>query len=138
MAIGGGCSVSTAPVAAFSHLFNVIQVSYASSTPQLSNKLNYPLFFRTKSSDVDQNIGRIAIMKYYGWKRAATLYQDDMYFVMVIHDMIRRMQINGIKLLASLALSNDPFSVLKIIQETDARIIIVHAYENYSRVLFCE
>nr|XP_006819246.1 PREDICTED: gamma-aminobutyric acid type B receptor subunit 1-like [Saccoglossus kowalevskii] len=172
MVLGGGCSVATAQIAAFSHLFNLIQVSYSAASPQLSNKSEYPLFLRTQQSDLAQNIGRIAILKHFGWKRVATLYQNEKFFVMVIDDMIVKMRENDINLLASLSFNyhpsadldilkvngdliakladNDvqlvtsqsivlaPVAALRKIKEEDARIIVVHSYEDHARALFCE
>ncbi|XP_077867202.1 gamma-aminobutyric acid type B receptor subunit 2-like [Saccoglossus kowalevskii] len=138
MVLGGGCSVATAQIAAFSHLFNLIQVSYSAASPQLSNKSEYPLFLRTQQSDLAQNIGRIAILKHFGWKRVATLYQNEKFFVMVIDDMIVKMRENDINLLASLSFNYHPSADLDILKEEDARIIVVHSYEDHARALFCE
>ena len=53
----------------------LMQLSYGSSTPTLSNTKSYPNFFRTIPSEVQSNSARLAIMKKFGWKRVATLHE---------------------------------------------------------------
>lgn len=53
------------------------QVSYASTSPALSNRELYPRFFRTISSDLAFNPARAALLFKYNWKRVATLHQNE-------------------------------------------------------------
>lgn len=53
------------------------QVSYASTSPALSNRELYPRFFRTISSDLAFNPARAALLSKYDWKRVATLHQNE-------------------------------------------------------------
>lgn len=50
-----------------------LQVSYASVSPLLSDKMTYPYFFRTAAPDTVVNPARIAIMKLFGWTKAAAI-----------------------------------------------------------------
>ena len=61
---------------AFIFLF-LLQVSYASTSPALQNRELYPRFFRTISSDLAFNPARAALLRQYGWKRVATLHQNE-------------------------------------------------------------
>ncbi|XP_070533384.1 gamma-aminobutyric acid type B receptor subunit 2-like [Ptychodera flava] len=137
MVLGGGCSVSTVPVAAFSWYFNMLQISYAASSPELSDKSKYPLFLRTMQSDQMQNAARITIMKHFEWTHVATLYQNEKFFAMVNRDLIERLKENDIDLLTSMAIDYDPRVELGILKERESRIIAVHAYEDFGRPLFC-
>ncbi|XP_070535176.1 gamma-aminobutyric acid type B receptor subunit 2-like [Ptychodera flava] len=137
MILGGGCSVSTAPVAAFSWYFNMLQISYAASSPELSDKSKYPLFLRTMQSEAKQNAARIAIMKHFEWTHVATLYQNEKFFGMVNRDLIERMKENDIVLLTSMAIDYYPTVELGILKERGSRIIAVHAYKDFTRPLFC-
>ncbi|XP_070535303.1 gamma-aminobutyric acid type B receptor subunit 1-like [Ptychodera flava] len=116
MVLGGGCSVSTVPIAACSWYFNMIQVSYSAASPELSDKTKYPLFFRTTQSENRYNAARITIMKYFNWTRVATVYGQHRMFVGVIADLIDRMRSQGIDLLTSLAIDYDPTEQLRIIK----------------------
>lgn len=55
----------------------LLQVSYASTSPALQNRELYPRFFRTISSDLAFNPARAALLTKYGWKRVATLHQNE-------------------------------------------------------------
>lgn len=52
-------------------------MSYASTSPALQNRELYPRFFRTISSDLAFNPARAALLTKYGWKRVATLHQNE-------------------------------------------------------------
>ena len=54
-----------------------MQVSYASTSPVLKDRELYPHFFRTISSDLAFNPARAALLRKYGWKRVATLHQNE-------------------------------------------------------------
>ena len=58
---------SEAAATVFSH-FSTVQISYSSTSPLLSNKINYPYFARTCPSDAFQGAAMADIVsKYYGW-----------------------------------------------------------------------
>lgn len=57
--------------------FVIVQVSYGSTSPALKNRELYPRFFRTISSDSAFNPARAALLIKYGWKRVATLHQNE-------------------------------------------------------------
>ena len=54
----------------------LFQMSYASVSPLLSDKGTYPRFFRTSAPDTAVNPARIEIIKYFGWKRVATIHHS--------------------------------------------------------------
>ncbi|XP_077991529.1 gamma-aminobutyric acid type B receptor subunit 1-like [Glandiceps talaboti] len=78
--LGGGCSISTAPVAASSHYYNLVQLGYSTVSPQFSDKSTYPLFSRTQLSEIVSNRVRLAILEYFNWRRVAILYQNGIFF----------------------------------------------------------
>ena len=45
------------------------QISYGSTAIELSDKLNYPRFFRTVPSDIHQAEALADIIKMYKWKK---------------------------------------------------------------------
>ncbi|XP_077989916.1 gamma-aminobutyric acid type B receptor subunit 2-like [Glandiceps talaboti] len=79
--LGGGCSIATAPVAAYSHYYNLVQLSYSTASPQFSDKSTYPLFSRTQLSELASNGVRLAILKHFKWQRVTLLYEDAIFFV---------------------------------------------------------
>ena len=55
---------------AFLHLARTLtQISYGSTAIELSEKLNYPRFFRTVPSDIHQAEALADIMKMYKWEK---------------------------------------------------------------------
>ncbi|XP_072039548.1 gamma-aminobutyric acid type B receptor subunit 2-like [Amphiura filiformis] len=75
--LGGGCSVATIPTAEASKHWNLIQLSFSAYHPSLSDRSLYPLFFRMAPGAVSQNLVMVEIIKYFGWKRVATINPDD-------------------------------------------------------------
>ncbi|XP_028407746.1 LOW QUALITY PROTEIN: uncharacterized protein LOC114530333 [Dendronephthya gigantea] len=53
------------------------QISYGSTAVELSDKLNYPRFFRTVPSDIHQAEALADIIKMYKWKKVSTIATGD-------------------------------------------------------------
>lgn len=62
-------------------LFDVPQISYSATAPSLSDKVNYPTFFRTCPSDAWQGEAMAGLAKEYQFKRIAALSSNDEYGV---------------------------------------------------------
>ena len=56
------------------------QISYSSSSPELSDKGIYPYFYRTIPHDSSFNAPRIALLKSFNWKHVATIFQEENLF----------------------------------------------------------
>ncbi|XP_077991830.1 gamma-aminobutyric acid type B receptor subunit 2-like [Glandiceps talaboti] len=135
--LGGGCSIATAPVAAFSHIYNLIQISYSTVSPQFSDKSTYPLFSRTQISEISSNRVRLAILEYFNWKKVAILYQPERIFVELVENLESNLARMDIEIVASLVFTRSPEQKLRIVQKADGRIIFVNSYEDHARSLFC-
>jgi len=61
----------------------VLQVSYSSVSPSLSNKKKYGRFFRTIPYEVFVSRARYAIMKKYNWRKVALLYETQTIYATV-------------------------------------------------------
>ncbi|XP_015766433.1 PREDICTED: gamma-aminobutyric acid type B receptor subunit 2-like [Acropora digitifera] len=77
MLLGAAFSPVTQPIADTSKYWNLLQVSYSSTSPALKNRELYPRFFRTISTDLAFNPARVELLIKYGWKRIATLHQNE-------------------------------------------------------------
>lgn len=53
------------------------QVSYGSTSPTLSKKQKYPLFFRTIPSDAACNKARVALLRKFNWLKVGLIGQND-------------------------------------------------------------
>ena len=63
--------------------FIFFQVGYSTSSPSLSNKEKFPLYFRTSTTEIMENPSRLALLKYFKWKRVALIVQNLDIFEMV-------------------------------------------------------
>jgi ABC-type branched-subunit amino acid transport system substrate-binding protein len=80
--IVGPCYSSTAqPVAQLSKIFNIPLVSPSATSPTLSDKSNFPTFFRTAPSDAFQGTAMIGLLKKYNWKKFAAVACNGPYCV---------------------------------------------------------
>jgi len=71
--IGEICSVASEPIASLSRVFNMTQISPASTSPLLSNKVAYPYFLRVVTPDSTQGLAWLAIARKYGWRTVTTI-----------------------------------------------------------------
>lgn len=82
-----GCSIAIAK--ATEHK-NIPQISYASTSAQLSDKQTYPNFFRTCASDVYQGQALAKLAKRYKWSQVSTISTFDSYS----EDLVRKFAVN--------------------------------------------
>ncbi|XP_032222381.2 gamma-aminobutyric acid type B receptor subunit 2 isoform X2 [Nematostella vectensis] len=124
MLIGGGCSVGTEATAEVSHFWNLIQA-------------RYPLLFRTCYTESIGNPARIAILKRYGWKNVATVYQNEGLFTLTAIHLREMLDKNNFTVISSENLANDPTFQILNLKQKDARIIIGMFYSAMARKVFC-
>ncbi|KAG8581033.1 hypothetical protein GDO81_007525 [Engystomops pustulosus] len=77
--IGESASVISIAMARILGTYQYPQVSYFSSVNVLSNKHEFPSFFRTIPSDTFQTTALVAIVERFGWKWVGTLAEDNDY-----------------------------------------------------------
>ncbi|XP_059966082.1 gamma-aminobutyric acid type B receptor subunit 1 isoform X3 [Mesoplodon densirostris] len=70
-----GCSSVSTLVAEAARMWNLIVLSYGSSSPALSNRQRFPTFFRTHPSATLHNPTRVKLFEKWGWKKIATIQQ---------------------------------------------------------------
>ncbi|KAI3363653.1 hypothetical protein L3Q82_001190 [Scortum barcoo] len=84
---------------ALARLLNVYMVpllSSTSSSPELSDKLRYPVFIRTIPSDKHQTNAVAKIMHHYGWNWVGVVYGDDEYGRAAFQSFLRDAEANGV------------------------------------------
>ncbi|XP_040285890.1 extracellular calcium-sensing receptor-like [Bufo bufo] len=77
--IGESASVISIAMARILGTYRYPQISYFSSINVLSNKHEFPSFFRTIPSDTFQTTALAAIVGHFGWKWVGTLAEDNDY-----------------------------------------------------------
>lgn len=77
--IGAASSAVSIQVAHLLRLFKLPQISYASTSPDLSNKAKYEYFLRTVPSDSNQARAMVDIVKALNWTSVFTVYSEGNY-----------------------------------------------------------
>ncbi|XP_064418229.1 extracellular calcium-sensing receptor-like [Latimeria chalumnae] len=77
--IGDAPSSMSIPIARILGLYGYPQISYASTVSLLSDKHEFPSFFRTIPSDEFQSIGLARLAKHFGWTWVGLLAGDNDY-----------------------------------------------------------
>jgi branched-chain amino acid transport system substrate-binding protein len=77
--IGSSGSSVSAAMAAELGPEKIVQLSYASSSPTLSNRKLYPYFMRNTPSDADQGIAVADLVDVFNWTKGATICTSDSY-----------------------------------------------------------
>ena len=69
-------------------MFNLIQISYASSSSVLTDRSVYPTLFRTVPSDEVLAPALVTLMNYFGWRKLAILTEKEPQFEKVLTSMV--------------------------------------------------
>ena len=78
--LGTACSEVSETLAKIVPYWNIVQVSFGSTAPALSDVTEFPLFLRTVAPDSSHNSARIALIKHFGWDTVTAFSQNgDMY-----------------------------------------------------------
>jgi len=77
--VGAAASRVSIPVASLGRLFQVPQVSFASTSPILSNRETYTYFYRTVPPDNLQAQALIELVLHFNWTHISIVYVGDFY-----------------------------------------------------------
>lgn len=77
--LGASRSDVSVSVASLFRLFQIPQISYASTAARLSNKRTFDYFFRTVPSDMLQAKAMADLIVYFNWTYIFTIYSNDTY-----------------------------------------------------------
>uniref|UniRef100_A0AAX7TLG4 G-protein coupled receptors family 3 profile domain-containing protein n=1 Tax=Astatotilapia calliptera TaxID=8154 RepID=A0AAX7TLG4_ASTCA len=133
-----GCSGVSTLVAEAARMWNLIVLSYGSSSPALSNRQRFPTFFRTHPSATLHNPTRVQLFKKWKWTRIATIQQTTEVFTSTLDDLEQRVKEAGIEISVRQSFLTDPAVAVKNLKRQDARIIVGLFYETEARKVFCE
>ncbi|XP_028673964.1 gamma-aminobutyric acid type B receptor subunit 2 [Erpetoichthys calabaricus] len=137
MIFGGVCPSVTSIIAESIGGWNLIQLSFAATTPVLGDKKKYPNFFRTVPSDNAVNPAVVKFLQQYNWRRVGTLTQDVQRFSEVRNDLTNELEKAEIQIADTESFSNDPCINVKKLKDNDVRIIIGQFDENLAAKVFC-
>ncbi|XP_038626222.1 gamma-aminobutyric acid type B receptor subunit 2, partial [Tachyglossus aculeatus] len=137
LVFGGVCPSVTSIIAESLKGWNLVQLSFAATTPVLADKKKYPYFFRTVPSDNAVNPAILKLLKYYQWKRVGTLTQDVQRFSEVRNDLTGVLYGEDIEISDTESFSNDPCTSVKKLKGNDVRIILGQFDQNMAAKVFC-
>uniref|UniRef100_A0A6Q2YWP1 G-protein coupled receptors family 3 profile domain-containing protein n=1 Tax=Esox lucius TaxID=8010 RepID=A0A6Q2YWP1_ESOLU len=133
-----GCSSVSTLVAEAARMWNLIVLSYGSSSPALSNRDRFPTFFRTHPSATLHNPTRVRLFQKWKWTKIATIQQTTEVFTSTLDDLEQRVKEAGIEISVRQSFLTDPAVAVKNLKRQDARIIVGLFYETEARKVFCE
>ncbi|KAK7491340.1 hypothetical protein BaRGS_00017441, partial [Batillaria attramentaria] len=138
MILGAACSIVSETIARAAHHWNLVQVSYTSTSPALSDKTQFPKFARVSAPEVVMNPTRVQFLQYFGWSRIATIHQLHPLFAATTEDLIERLRGVNFTIVRSEIFQENPTAQVRNLKENDCRIIVGAFYEDKARKVFCE
>ncbi|XP_076655390.1 gamma-aminobutyric acid type B receptor subunit 3 isoform X2 [Halictus rubicundus] len=137
--LGTACSEVTETLAKIVPYWNVIQVSFGSTAPALSDTTEFPLFLRTVAPDSSHNSARIAFIKHFGWDSVTALSQTGDMYSLAVNDLVTELEQANITCTATITFAeNDYKEQLRTLKELDTRIIIGSFSTRLAIQIFCE
>ncbi|XP_071951848.1 gamma-aminobutyric acid type B receptor subunit 2-like [Antedon mediterranea] len=137
--LGCSCSEVSKHVATITQYWNVVMLSYASTSVALSKRELYPTFFRTVSPDTSQGSALGALLVHFNWTTVASLTYDIEFYSLAAREIINLIESTGVVEFATKAsFVDDPGAELDKIKEQDRRIIIGTFGQKEARKVFCE
>ncbi|XP_073956494.1 metabotropic glutamate receptor-like [Choristoneura fumiferana] len=85
--VGAASSVTSVQVANLLRLFRIPQVSFFSTSPELSNKARFEYFTRTIPSDLHQVRAMVEIVKTLGWSYVSIIYEESSYGIKAFEEL---------------------------------------------------
>ncbi|XP_015925374.2 metabotropic glutamate receptor 6-like [Parasteatoda tepidariorum] len=94
--LGAASSVTSIQVANLLRLFKIPQVSFFSTSPELSNKQRFEYFLRTVPSDTNQADAMVQIIRRLNWTYISILYEESNYGIQaftVLEELLSKSEI---------------------------------------------
>ncbi|XP_061930542.1 uncharacterized protein LOC108000878 isoform X3 [Apis cerana] len=107
--LGTACSEVTETLAKIVRYWNVIQVSFGSTAPALSDSTEFPLFLRTVAPDSSHNPARIALIKHFGWDTVTALSQTDDMYSLAVNDLVTELEQANITCAATITFAENDY-----------------------------
>ncbi|XP_068999876.1 gamma-aminobutyric acid type B receptor subunit 2-like [Embiotoca jacksoni] len=137
LVLGGVCPGVTALIGRSLPALSLVQVSFAASSPGLSNRRWYGNLFSTVPSDRALNRAAVKLLQGHKWSRVGLVTQNGPRLSEMKRDLIRQLLKADVQLVASETLSEDVCSSLRTMKDRDVRIIIGQFEEDSLSEVFC-
>ncbi|XP_058126262.1 gamma-aminobutyric acid type B receptor subunit 2 [Anopheles ziemanni] len=139
MVLGSACSEVTESLAKIVPYWNILQVSFGSTAPALSDRREFPLFYRTVAPDSSHHPARIAFLMRFGWDTVATFSQNEEGYSLAVNDLVTELERANITCAATISFAETDFKEqLKLLRDRDIRVIIGSFSHEIAPKVFCE
>ncbi|XP_062553240.1 gamma-aminobutyric acid type B receptor subunit 2 [Armigeres subalbatus] len=139
MVLGSACSEVTESLAKVVPYWNIVQVSFGSTSPALSDRREFPLFYRTVAPDSSHNPARIAFIKHFGWDTVATFSENEEGHSLAVNDLVTDLELANITCAVTISFAETDFKEqLKLLRDKDIRVIIGSFSHEIAPKVFCE
>ncbi|KAL7870317.1 hypothetical protein SRHO_G00078140 [Serrasalmus rhombeus] len=141
--VGDSYSISSITMTRMLGLFGIPQVSHYATCACLSDKRQYPAFFRTVPSDYHQAAALAKLVKYFGWTWIGAVRSDSVYGNTGMASFLKAAQEDGICVeYSEVFYRTEPRSKLErvanVIRRSTARVIVAFLHEGELRLLLEE
>ncbi|XP_066965096.1 LOW QUALITY PROTEIN: gamma-aminobutyric acid type B receptor subunit 2 [Macrobrachium rosenbergii] len=137
--LGAACPEVTESLAAVVPYWNIVQVSFGSVSPALSDRSSFPRFIRTVAPDSSHNAARLAFLTHYSWSTVATISENHDMYTLALNELMPALEAANISLQATVTLSHEDYTEhLHTLKEKDCRIIIASFSADLARKVFCQ
>ncbi|KAF8790456.1 Gamma-aminobutyric acid type B receptor subunit like protein [Argiope bruennichi] len=137
--LGTGSSEVTERLARVVSRWNIVQVSYGAKSPALSDRKNFPMFFRTVAPDSSHSAALLSFVLYHKWFTVATLHeQGDKHSLPMTKLNTDLEQVNVTVALTKGVSERDYKDQLQEVKNQDCRIIICSFSSSLFKKIFCE
>ena len=139
--IGGSYSSVSIQVANLLRLFKIPQISYASTSAQLSDKGRYEYFVRTVPPDRFQAFAMVDIVQHFNWTYVSTVASEGEYGVSGIEYFQREARARNICLAETQKVSSNPTPaefddiIDKLSRKNNAKVVILFLREEDAKGL---
>eukprot|EP00118_Oscarella_pearsei_P015755 m.144646 g.144646 ORF g.144646 m.144646 type:complete len:874 (+) comp38404_c0_seq19:2136-4757(+) len=139
--LGAGCSSVTQPLASTSYHWNLLQMTFLSSSPSLLEAKMYPNLFQLLATENALNPARVALLNHLEWKKAIILYEPVDLFTYNAKDLMTRLKNASIEVAAMDIVGEDASfntkATMRRLKNTKVRIIFGLFYEKLARRVVC-
>ena len=138
--IGAVYSSVSIPVASFFRLFNMPQISFASTSPLLSNRDLYPYFYRTVPPDNHQAQAMIDLIVSFGWDYVSTIYSNNLYGQPGINEFHNLAKVKGVCIDFNIGIEDTSDYVLLAngLFNSTANVVVLFASPNHVKMFLTE
>ncbi|XP_039261392.2 metabotropic glutamate receptor 7-like isoform X1 [Styela clava] len=140
--IGASFSSVSMQLATILQVFHISQVSYWSTSSELSDKTRFEYFFRSVAPDIHQVDAMISFIKEMEWNYISFIYDDDAYGVDGYTEFTRKAEKNNICIAFTKALPmigediNMTLVIEELLTRKNARVVVVFSNTGNAEKVF--